>query len=57
MSNIEIVRDISLIAIEIVIRDQKPESINETIFNVIVNLEPTDRSHWILIIRRECGEA
>ena len=57
MSNIEIVRDISLIPIEIVIRDQKPESINETIFNVIVNLEPTDRAHWILIIRREGGEA
>ena len=60
MSNIEIekiVREISLIPIEIVRRDQKPESINETTFNVNVNLQPTDRIHWVLIIRREGGEA
>ena len=65
MSNIKIEdigRDISLIPIEIVMRDQTPDSIwepasqiRELNFNIIVNLHPTDVTHWILVIRREGG--
>ena len=28
-------------------RDEKPKMINETNFNNIVNLHPTDGTHWI----------
>ena len=33
-------------------RDEKPEMINETNFNIIVSLHPTDDTHWVLVIRR-----
>ena len=39
-------RDISLIPIEIVMRDQASEAINETNFNIIVILHPPDGTHW-----------
>ena len=47
--------DISLIPIEIVMRDESPEMIKEPNFNIIVNLHPTDGTHWLLVIRREGG--
>ena len=56
MSNIrkeDIGKDISLIPIEIVMRDQKPDNFKENNFNIIVNLHPTDGTHWVLVIRRE----
>ena len=37
-------------------RDEKPEMINETNFNIIVNLHPTDGTHWVLVIRRGGGK-
>ena len=43
MSNIRIEdmgKDISLTPIEIVMRDQKPETIHDPNFNIIVNLHP-----------------
>ena len=40
-------RDISLITIEIVMRDQTSEPINETNFNIIVNLHPPYGTHWV----------
>ena len=55
MNNIrkkDIGKDISLIPIEIIMRDEKPEMINEPNFNIIVNLHPTDGTHWVLVIRR-----
>ena len=73
----DIGKDISLTPIEIVMRDQTPDSIRETAspirhgtkslvpqpasqttnpnFNIIVNLHPTDGTHWVLVIRREDG--
>ena len=36
-------------------RDESPEMIKEPNFNIIVNLHPTDGTHWLLVIRRECG--
>ena len=59
MSNIrlkDIGKDISLIPIEIIMRDEKPEMINETDFNIIVNLHQTDGTHWVLVIRRGGGK-
>ena len=59
MSNIrikDIGKDISLTSIEIIMRDKKPEMINENNFNIIVNLNPTDGTHWVLIIRRRAGK-
>ena len=56
MSNIKVEdlgNDRSLIPIEIIMRDQKPFSINDNDFNIIVNLYPTDGTHWVLVIRRE----
>ena len=50
-------RDIRLISIEIVMCDQTTESINETNFNIIVNIHPTDCTHWFLVIRRDSGAA
>ena len=50
MSNIEIENtgtDISLIPIETVMRDQTPETINETNFNIFDNMHPTDGTHWV----------
>ena len=52
----DICRDISLIPIQIVTRDQKPDNINDNNFNVIFNLHPTDGTHWVLVIRREHGK-
>ena len=58
----DIGKDISLTPIEIVMRDETPDSICETAspigepnFNIIVNLHPTDCTHWVLVIRRESG--
>ena len=55
-SNIEIDnigRKISLTPIEIVMRDQTSEIINETNFNIIVNLHPNYGTHWVLVISRD----
>ena len=58
----DIGKDISLTPIEIVMRDETPDSIRETAspngepnFNIIVNLHPTEGTHWVLVIRREGG--
>ena len=51
----DIGKDISLTPIEIVMRDENPKTIRELNFNFIVNLHPTDGTHWVLIIRREDG--
>ena len=48
MSNIRIKnigKDISPTRIEIIMRDEKPEMINETNFNIIVYLHPADGTH------------
>ena len=47
--------DIGLTPIEIVMRDQTPDSIMDQNFNIIVNLHPTEGTHWVLVIRREGG--
>ena len=49
----DIGKDISLTPIEIVMRDQTPDSIRDPNFNIIVNLHPTKGTHWVLVIRRE----
>ena len=46
---------ISLTPIEIVMRDQTPDSIRDPNFNIIVNLHSTEGTHWVLFIRREDG--
>ena len=58
----DIGKDISLTPIEIVMRDETPDNIceagsliNEPNVNIIVNLHPTDGTHWVLVIRREGG--
>ena len=58
----DIGKDISLTPIEIVMRDETPDNIreagsliNEPNFNIIVNLHPTEGTHWVLVIRREGG--
>ena len=51
----DIGKDISLTPIEIVMRDDKPEMVSEPNFNIIVNLHPTEGTHWVLVIRREGG--
>ena len=48
-------KDISLTPIEIVMRDENPKTIRELNFNIIVNLHPTDVTHWVFVIRREGG--
>ena len=56
MSNIrkeDIGKNISLTPMEIVMRDQKTDSTKESNFNIIVNLHPTDGTHWVIVIRRE----
>ena len=57
MSNIRI-KDIckDIIPIEIIMRDEKPEMFNKTDFNIIVNLHPTDGTHWVLVIRKGGGK-
>ena len=49
----DIGKDISLTPIEIVMRDENPKIIRELNFNIIVNLHPTDGTHWLLVISRE----
>ena len=51
----DIGKDISLTPIEIVMRDETPDNINEPNFNIIVNLHPTEGTYWALVIRREGG--
>ena len=51
----DIGKDISLTPIEIVTRDQTPDIINDNSVNIIVNLHPTEGTHWVLVIRREGG--
>ena len=51
----DIGKDISLTPIELVMRDQTLDSTSEPNFNIIVNLHPTDGTHWVLVIRREGG--
>ena len=46
-------KDISLTPIETVTRDQTPDNRSEPNVNIIVNLHPTDGTHWVLVIRRE----
>ena len=36
-------------------RDESPLTINDDDFNIIVNLHPTDVTHFVLVIRRESG--
>ena len=58
MSNIrleDIGKDIILTPIEILMRNQNSDNISEPNFNIIVNLHPTDGTHWVLVIRREDG--
>ena len=51
----DIGKDISLTSIKVVMRDENPKTIRELNFNVILNLHPTDGTHWVLVIRREGG--
>ena len=51
----DIGKDISLAPIEIVMRDEILNMISEHKFNIIVNLHPTDGTHWVLVIRRDGG--
>ena len=51
----DIGKDISLTPIEIVMSDQTPDSIRDPNTNIIVNLHPTEGTHWVLVIRREGG--
>ena len=51
----DIGKDISLTPIENVMRDENPKTIRQLNFSIIVNLHPTDGTHWVLIIRREGG--
>ena len=43
----DIGKDISLKPIEIVMRDQTLDNTSESNFNFIVNLHPTDGTHWV----------
>ena len=59
MTNIrieDIGKDISLTPIEILMRDETPLTINDDDFNIIINLHPTDGTHWVLVIRRRGGK-
>ena len=51
----DIGKDISITPIEIKMRDETPLTINGNDFNIIVNLHPTDGTHWVLVMRREGG--
>ena len=51
----DIGKDISLTPIEKVTRDENRKTIRELNFNIIVNLHPTDGTHWVLVIRTEDG--
>ena len=59
LSNIrikDIGKDISLTPIEIIMRDESQEIINEHNFKIIVNLHPTDVTQWVLVIERRAGK-
>ena len=47
----DIGKDISLLPIRIIMRDEKPEMTTETDLSIIVNLHPTDGTHWVTVIR------
>ena len=51
----DIGKDITLTPIEIEMKDQTPDNTSEPNVNIIVNLHPTDGTHWVLVIRREGG--
>ena len=54
MSNNEIksqCSDITLIPIEVAMRDQMPERIKEENVNIFFNLHPFDGTHWVLVIK------
>ena len=51
----DIGKDISLTPIEIVMRDQTPDSFTNHNSNIFANLHPTEGTHWVLVIRREGG--
>ena len=51
----DIGKERSLTPIEIVMRDDKLDNTSRTNINIIVNLHPTDATHWVLVIRREGG--
>ena len=58
----DIGKDICLTPIEIVMRDETQNNTNDPQsgfanpnFNIIVNLHPTDGTHWVLVRRREGG--
>ena len=36
-------------------RDDTPNNTNEPNFNIILNLHPTEGTHWVLVIRRKVG--
>ena len=52
----DISKDISLTPVEIIMRDEKTETIKENNFNIIVNIHPTDGTRWDLVIRRGGGK-
>ena len=51
----DIGKHISLTPIEIVMRDQSLDNTSVPNVIIIVNLHPTDGTHWVLIIRGEGG--
>ena len=51
----DIGRELSLIPIEIIMRDQTPFTNNDNKFNLFVNLHPTDGTRWVLVIRKKRG--
>ena len=51
----DIGKDTSLTPIEIAMRDRTTVNTSEPNVNIIVNLHPTDGTHWVLVIRREGG--
>ena len=51
----DIGKDISLTPIEIEMRDQTPDNTSDPNSNTIVNVHPTEGTHWVLVIRREGG--
>ena len=51
----DIGKDISLTRIEVVMRDRAQLTINNNNSYIIINLHPTDDTHWVLVIRRRSG--
>ena len=49
----DIGKNISLTPTEIVMRDENPKTIRELNFNIIVNLHPTEGTHWVLGIKEK----